>query len=65
MTKEDKHPLSNPERADNSEESVKCPSCGTMIGLGYEDEENITCPVCDEQILTDELDTIYASNEEY
>ncbi|NLW56674.1 MAG: hypothetical protein GX050_08730 [Firmicutes bacterium] len=65
MSKDDKLPLSNPERADNSEESVKCPSCGMMIGLGYEDEAMIMCPVCEEQIPTDEVNTFYASNEDY
>ncbi len=65
MSKEDRLPLSNPVRADNSEESVKCPSCGMMIGIGYEDEEMIVCPVCEERIPIDEVHTLYASNEEY
>jgi uncharacterized Zn-finger protein len=65
LTKEGKHPLSVPERADNAEESIKCPFCGTMFGLGYGNEEVVACPVCDQQIVTEDMDTIYASNEDF
>ena len=66
MYKEGRNPLSLPERADNSEESVKCPYCGTMIHLAYdEDDEVVTCPVCQEHVTTDEEDMLYSSNEDY
>ena len=66
MMKEGRHPLSLPERADNAEESVKCPYCGTMIHLGYdEDDEVVTCPVCQEQVTTVDENQFYSSNEDY
>ena len=66
MGKESHHPLSIPERADNAEESVKCPSCGTMIQLGYtEDDDALVCPICQEQVTADEEYRLYSSNEDY
>ena len=45
MGRDGRQPLSLSERADNAEESIKCPMCGTMILLGYdEDDEVVTCP---------------------
>lgn len=63
MAKENRHPLSLPEGADNAEESIKCPYCGTMFGIGYSNEDVVSCPVCDESISTEEAETIYSSNE--
>mgnify|MGYP001477057307 CR=1 FL=1 len=66
MIKNERNPLSLPERADNAEESVKCPHCGTMIHLAYnEDEEVVTCPLCHEQVTTVEEHQLYSSNEDY
>jgi len=37
-----------------------------MILLGYdEDEEVVTCPVCDGQVTTVEEQQLYSSNEDY
>ncbi|HEY8391863.1 MAG TPA: hypothetical protein VIL83_03955 [Capillibacterium sp.] len=66
MRKKDHYPISHQGRADNAEESVKCPNCGTMIHLGYdEDEEVVTCPVCQEQVTTVGETQLYSSNEDY
>lgn len=66
MGKNSGHPLSLPERADNAEESVKCPFCGTMINLGIDDDDEVvTCPVCQEQVTTVEEHQLYSSNEDY
>ena len=64
--KNNRSPLSQPARADNAVESVKCPNCGTMIHLGFdEDEEVVTCPVCQEQVTTVGETQLYSSNEDY
>lgn len=66
MMKNGQYPLSQPARADNAEESVKCPHCGTMIHLGFdEDDEVVTCPVCQEQVTTIDENQLYSSNEDY
>ncbi|NLM38321.1 MAG: hypothetical protein GX202_09390 [Firmicutes bacterium] len=66
MGRDDRQPLSLSERADNAEESVKCPSCGTMILLGYDEEDEVViCPVCEEQIATVGEHQLYSSNEDY
>lgn len=66
MGRDGRQPLSLSERADNAEESIKCPMCGTMILLGYdEDDEVVTCPVCEGQVTTVEEHQLYSSNEDY
>ncbi|NLW59609.1 MAG: hypothetical protein GX073_04595 [Firmicutes bacterium] len=66
MARDGRQSLNLSARADNAEASVKCPLCGTMILLGYdEDEEVVTCPVCDGQVTTVEEQQLYSSNEDY
>lgn len=66
MQKNGRRPLSLSARADNAEESVKCPFCGTMIHLGYDDDDEVVfCPVCQEQVSTVEEHRLYSSNEDY
>lgn len=66
MAKDLDRPMSNPERADNAELSVKCPVCGGMFGVGYGDDvEFVNCPVCQEELNLDEVQKLNASNEGY
>ncbi|HHU82710.1 MAG TPA: hypothetical protein GXZ26_06875 [Firmicutes bacterium] len=61
-----------PAAADNAEESIKCPQCGAMFGVGLADapgqEKNgtfVNCPVCHRQIDPAKAEKLGASNEGY
>lgn len=55
-----------PAGAENSEESVKCPQCGAMFGVGgQKDEALVNCPVCQKQVNLAQVQKIEASNEGY
>jgi len=55
-----------PAGAENSEESVKCPRCGAMFGVGRQkDGALVNCPVCQKQVNLAEAQKIEASNEGY
>ena len=61
-----------PAAADNAEESIKCPYCGAMFGVGMAgapgQEKNgalVKCPVCQRQIDPAKAEKLGASNEGY